>query len=154
VKIHQIPLHKGVSRNEPTHIVIHAMGEFIQYNREYLHAVDFLREVGLSAHALICPDGSVIQCRPLDKGGYHAKGHNASSIGIEFLVSGPHNYQSFIDAIKEPYLTDAQYKTGVELCQEWGESLNVVRHSDIDPQRKKDPGNGFPWHEFINDIRG
>lgn len=153
MKIHNIPLPKGSLHNSPDDIIIHAMGEFIKCDGSYLHAVDFLREIGLSAHALICPDGSIIQCRPIDKGAYHAKGHNTTSIGIEFLVPGPHDYGSFIETIKKPYLTDAQYLAGVELCHKWGEDLNIVRHSDIDPQRKKDPGAGFPWDEFINDIR-
>jgi len=154
MNIHNIPSSKGSLRNNPDSIVIHAMGEFIKCNGSYSHAVDFLRGIGLSAHALICPDGSVIQCRPIDKGAYHAKGHNTTSIGIEFLVSGAHDYESFIDAINYDYLTNAQYRAGIDLCREWGEGLNIVRHSDIDPQRKKDPGEGFPWIDFIDEIRG
>lgn len=153
MRIYNIPSSKGSLHNHPSHIVIHAMGEFIKCDGTYLHAVDFLREAGLSAHALICPDGSVIQCRPIDKGAYHAKGHNTTSIGIEFLVPGPHDYGSFIEAIDKPYITDAQFLAGIALCKKWGEDLNIVRHSDIDPQRKKDPGAGFPWDDFIDEIR-
>ena len=154
MKIYNIPLEKGSRWNSPNNIIIHAIGEFIHYDSRILHAVDFLREMGLSAHALICPDGSVIQCRELNQGAYHAKGHNSHSIGIEFLVPGVHTYESFIEAIAEPYLTCAQIDTGIALCRNWGAGREIQRHSDVDPVRKKDPGEGFPWAEFITEIRG
>ena len=154
MKVHEIPLEKGSSYNLPSKVIIHAMGEFIHYDDKILHAVDFLREIGLSAHALICPDGSIIKCRETTVGAYHAKGHNTSSLGVEFLVLGVHTYGSFIKAISEPYLTDAQFEAGIYLCQQWAVGRDIVKHSDIDPDRKKDPGEGFPWAKFITEIRG
>ena len=154
MKIHCIPLGEGSNYNTPNTVIIHAIGEFIHYDGRILHAVDFLREIGLSAHALICTDGSVIQCRELNQGAYHAKGHNSHSIGIEFLVPGVHTYGSFIEAISKPYLTDAQFETGIELCRNWGAGREMQRHSDVDPARKKDPGEGFPWVKFITEVRG
>lgn len=152
---HSIPLEKGGLTNNPDRIVIHAMGEFIKYEGRILHAVDFLREIGLSAHALVCPDGAIIRCRTDNLGAYHAKGHNTNTLGMEFLVRGVHDYESFINTIKGEYLTFDQFQAGVEQCYEWALNYtitDIVRHSDIDPKRKKDPGTGFPWNQFLRNV--
>ena len=148
----------GGDYQEPDTIIIHAMGEHIQDETIpdlYNHAVSFLNEYKLSAHALVAPDGEIFHCRAPNEGAWHARGHNKNSIGIEFLVAGEHNYGTFLETIKSPYLTDKQLASGVSLCKEWINEYNIKtikRHSDVSPGRKVDPGRGFPWEYFLGLI--
>jgi AmpD protein len=122
------------------------------------HAPDWLKMDGTSAHNLIEPNGDVIRCRSTKKRAWHAKGFNTDSIGIEILVTGKWKYGSFLEEIKQPWATKAQYDSLVELSAKtidyWKIPIDkVVRHSDISPGRKHDPGDGFRWSEFIGRLR-
>lgn len=145
--------HGGKDINRPELIVIHSMGEYVLDGEHRDHAVKFLDRYGLSAHALGAPDGGIYRCRSAGEIAWHARGHNTNSLGYEFLVEGEHDYASFIERIKTPYVTDAQFKAGVEQVREWIDLFGikrVVRHSDLSPGRKVDPGTGFPWQEFLS----
>ena len=99
--------------------------------------------------------GVIIRSRKDEEGGYHAKGFNSNSLGVEFLVPGLHTYATFTNAIKKKYLSTAQYNAGVELVKSWidkHEISNIDRHSDLSPGRKVDPGQGFPWQRFLEDT--
>ena len=148
--------HGGERVNIPRRIIIHAMGEFItDDDGGRHHAVKFLDKRGLSAHMLGAPDGTRYRCRHDAEIAWHAKGHNTNTLGYEFLVPGEHDYASFLEAIKTPYVTDEAYKAGVEQMREWVEAHNISvieRHSDVSPGRKFDPGDGFPWLDFLADI--
>lgn len=135
----------------PQNIVIHAIGEFVGG----MFAPDFLRSVELSAHALVTPSGVIINTRADKYGAYHARGHNLNSLGIEVMVGGVHDYGSFLKAIKTDWVTPQQFDATVELVRLWRNKHgidNVVRHSDIDPGRKHDPGEGFAWERFLKAI--
>lgn len=139
-------------------IVVHAMGFKIQHkNGDNLFAWDFLRSQGISAHIFICPNGDIIRGRHDYQTAYHARGYNTNSLGIEFLVDGIFSeYEPFLEAIKTDYLTDAQYKSGVEVCKKWVVDNNIPmisKHSDLSPDRKEDPGLGFPWLTFLEDLK-
>ncbi len=151
MKIANIVSENGGGQQEPNLIVIHAMAEYIDQDVQDYHAKEWLDKLGLSAHYLICPSGVIIQTRSNDQVAWHAKGHNTNSIGIEFLVSGLHTYETFLQAIRKKYLTKNQLEMGVELCNSLKEQgLNrITRHDALDPGRKKDPGPGFPWDEMI-----
>lgn len=148
-------LDHGSPNQTPDKIYVHAMGEYIAGTGWKNHAVQYLDSRGWSAHSFIAPDGVNYRGRRDDQGAYHALGHNTNSLGIEFLVKGVHDYGSFLKAIDRPYLTPEQYKEGViqvrYWMQHWG-ITDVQRHSDISPERKVDPGNGFPWAMFRRDI--
>ncbi|MEQ8882312.1 MAG: peptidoglycan recognition family protein [Cyclobacteriaceae bacterium] len=90
------------------------MGE---YNDQDYHAKERLDKLGLSAHYMVCPSGVVIRTRQIDERAWHAKGFNTNSIGVEFLVSGLHTYETFLEAIKKKCLTPAQLDPGIELCR-------------------------------------
>lgn len=146
-------LDHGKEGNYPSKIVIHAMSELFWVNGETLTARNFLNSIGLSAHALIHPDGDITICRSIDQTAYHARSHNHNSLGIEFLVPGLNDYSEFVNAIKSDWVSPAQYDSGVELVKEYihdaGPQL-LIRHSDLDPARKVDPGAGFKWTDFKN----
>ena len=143
----------GSNHNSPTRLIIHSMGEFINDNGNAYHAHEWLSHIGLSAHYLICPSGVVIKCRDTDTGAYHAKGNNSHTVGIEILVKGVHTYDTFKEAIKTEYVTSEQFNALLEISKavidHWNISIDdVVRHSDIDPERKVDPGEGFDFEMF------
>jgi len=156
MRINKVHLkHGGKKVQVPKIIVVHAMGEFIGGNGWDSHAVQFLNRSGLSAHSLIAPDATNFRLRKDTEGAYHAKGYNINSLGLEALVKGQHDYGSFIETIKTPYLEDGQYDAIVEQTKEWEDMWpieKVVRHSDLSPERKVDPGAGFPWEQFLFDI--
>ena len=152
----EVLLPRGAKHQEPNRVVVHAMGEYIKYKGKVFHAADFLREIGLSAHILSCPSGDIIRCREDTQGAYHAAGFNKDSLSIEFLVPGEHDYKSFSEMIKEPYLTSFQYEAGMQFVRdEWFIKRGVRlmdRHSDVSPERKIDPGEGFPWEQFKREV--
>lgn len=151
----QIPLDGGFQSQKPKRIVVHAMAEFIDTEPHDYYAVDWLRKLGLSAHAFVTPSGVVIRSREDEQGAFHAKGFNQDSLGVEFLVGGIHTYPTFLDAIKKKYLTPAQYKAGVELVGNWLDMYKIKKldqHSVLSPGRKADPGKGFPWEKFLKDV--
>lgn len=152
----QSPLEAGSKNNSPRMIVVHAMGEFL-LDPKPIHASDFLAKLGLSAHALVDGKGDIYVCRDDDQGAYHARGYNTNSLGIEFLVEGHHDYGSFLEAIKGDYITLDQWAAGVAAVESWVEAYDIpkdrlVRHSDISPGRKVDPGSGFKWGQFLSEV--
>lgn len=152
------PLPNGSGMQYPNTIVIHAMGEIIRYQGQDLFAHELLAKLGLSAHASALPSGVVVRMRPDNLIAYHAKGRNLNSLGFEFLVGGVHDLDSLQATTATHYLTDAQYNAGVDFVRAWKRKYNiknVVQHSEIDPERRwYDPGRGFPWDQFLSDIRG
>lgn len=145
----------GPESNQPNRIVVHAMSEFLIVGDEALHATDFLEKMGLSAHVLVAPDGDLITTRYDDEGAWHAKGFNTNSLGIEFLVEGLHTYTEFLEAMKTNYITIPQWNSGVGKIIEWVENHpieRIDRHSDIDPSRKHDPGEGFDWERLMSEL--
>lgn len=151
------PLHGGYSTQVPEKIIIHSMAEYIVDGNEILHAYDLLKKYDLSAHVLVLPSGVLMRCRDDDQGAWHAKGHNKNSLGIEFLVPGIFDYESFLKRIEVPYLTDLQIKHGFAQVYRWCRKHAMIkdlkRHSDVDPERKKDPGDGFPWSELLQHVK-
>jgi|TARA_R110001599_G_scaffold7003_1_gene34685 N-acetyl-anhydromuramyl-L-alanine amidase AmpD len=138
-------------------VVIHAMAEYIDLEPHDLHAVDYLRTTQLNAHAFVTPSGVVLQTAADLDLVYHARGYNNNSLGIEFLVAGVHTYHSFTRAIEKDWIGVIQYNAGVQYVRQWLDthnltSLHVEQHSTLSPGRKVDPGKGFPWAQFINDI--
>ena len=107
----------------------------------------------VSAHYFIKKNGIIVNLVPPLYEAWHAgksswkgfKSLNRYSIGIEIQNSGHDNkYENFskkqITSTKNllKYLID-KYKVN---------SKNVLGHSDIAPDRKKDPGEKFPWKEL------
>lgn len=145
----------GSRDNHPKVIVIHAMAEYIKDGKKTYHAAEFLNEYELSAHALGAPNGDLYRLRNDNQTAWHARGFNQDSLGYEFLVPGEHDYASFLEALKENYVLPLQYETGLNVLGEWKEKHNIdtiVKHSDLSPGRKVDPGMGFPWDDLMRDL--
>jgi len=128
----------------------------------------WLGAVGLSAHALVRPDGTVCDCIPLTERAWHARGFNDRTVGVELLVAGDHDYLSLaracgwdtdawapipeLDREPAPY-TGEQYESlawwieaaAAELGLGWPA---VTSHDRIDPSRKFDPGTTFDWPQL------
>ena len=70
---------------------------------------------------------------------------NYNSIGIELVNKGhEHGYQKY---------TNSQINRLIKLCLYLKKkfkinTLNILGHSDISPQRKQDPGEKFPWKKL------
>ena len=155
MKTADMPLPAGRSKQEPGRIVVHAMAEYIDTDDRDYDARSWLDKLGLSVHALIAPSGVVIRCRSDYQGGYHAKGYNTDSLGVEILVPGLHTYETFLDALQTPYYSTKQSSALVELVRGWLGRHAIEegnRHSDLSPGRKVDPGAGFPWAQFCTGI--
>lgn len=158
-KVIQRPLEHGSDHQTPKRIIVHAMAYRIRMKDEVMFAASFLDHIGLSAHMLIAPHGTPIRCRDDEQGAWHAKGYNTDSLGVEVLVPGEHNYSTFVEAIESPWVGPEQYEATVAVvahwCKKWGigtEPGSLDRHSDVDPDRKVDPGRGFPWDRFVRDV--
>ena len=104
----------------------------------------------VSCHYLIKNNGEIIKVVPDLYKAWHAgksswgkyKSLNKNSIGIEITNPGHQfNYKKFskkqiISLIKISKFLIKKYKIN---------SKNILGHSDIAPERKKDPGEKFPW---------
>ena len=108
-------------------------------------------ESEVSCHYFIKKNGDLIRMVPDSYIAWHSgksswKKHNflnKLSIGIELDNPGhDHGYKSFkLKQIKSLIRLIKKLKTKYEIKKE-----NVLGHSDIAPERKKDPGEKFPWY--------
>lgn len=175
----QMPRLASDGNQAPERVTIHAMAEYLDTEPYDTPAYDFLKTYptsdgkGLSAHYLVTPSGDTLQCLSDKAIGRHAgKGLNKGNIGIEILVPGLHTYGTFLEAISVvDWAPISQWSATVKLVQwlrhaydmkdtppsevvdgvrpEW-----LVRHSDIAPGRKLDPGAGFDWQAFRKGVAG
>lgn len=109
-----------------------------------------IKDLNVSAHALIRRDGCLLQYVPFHLRAWHAglsefngrRACNDFSIGIE------------LEGTDDTAYTDAQYVKLAELIKGlWQaypslQTRQVVGHSDIAPGRKTDPGDSFDWQNL------
>ena len=107
----------------------------------------------VSTHFLVNKKGEIYYLVNVNNRAWHAgksywKGLtdiNSASIGIEMDNSGHHiNFENF---------TKFQIKSLLDLVKHLVEEYricphNILGHSDIAPDRKKDPGEKFPWAQL------
>jgi N-acetylmuramoyl-L-alanine amidase len=109
----------------------------------------------VSAHYMVEEDGRVFRLVDEDRRAWHAgvsswNGEiniNSASIGIE-IVNGGHDFGL-------PDFPGPQIASVTALCYDIMqrhkiENFGVVSHSDIAPDRKKDPGEKFPWAKLAD----
>jgi len=107
----------------------------------------------VSCHYFIKKNGKIILMVPENYEAWHAgksnwkndKSLNKNSIGIEITNKGhEHSYEKFsnnqiLSIIKLVKFLIKKYKINRK---------NILGHSDISTERKKDPGEKFPWHHL------
>tara|TARA_Y100000591_G_C21730147_1_gene643594 strand:- start:117 stop:863 length:747 start_codon:yes stop_codon:yes gene_type:complete len=108
----------------------------------------------VSSHFLIKNDGEILTLVPELYTAWHAgnsswqnfKSINKYSIGIEISNSGhDHKYKKFTTKqIKAVLKLSLFLKKKYKIKKEF-----ILGHSDIAPERKKDPGEKFPW-EYLS----
>src|SRR3981081_4359855 len=104
----------------------------------------------VSSHYLVFEDGRIFQLVPEARRAYHAGAGswegtsdvNSRSIGIEIGNQG-HDFGC-------PEFPDAQIAAVIALCRDILARSSiaahrVLAHSDTAPDRKRDPGEAFPW---------
>ena len=104
----------------------------------------------VSCHYLIKNTGKIVKLVPDSYVAWHAgksswksfRSLNKSSIGIEISNPGhDFNYKKF--SKKQIF---SLLRLGKFLIKKYNiDSHNILGHSDIAPERKKDPGEKFPW---------
>ena len=115
-------------------------------------AIDRLTGIqpGVSSHYLIKNNGEIVLMVPVTYIAWHAgisfwrkyEGINKYSIGIEISNPGHSNkYKDFSRKQIKSIIKLSKY-----LIKKYNiKSGNILGHSDIAPNRKKDPGEKFPW---------
>ncbi len=107
----------------------------------------------VSSHYFVKKNGSVLNLVPPLYEAWHAgksswkgfKSLNRYSIGIEIQNSGHDNkYENF----SKKQITSTKKLLRYLIKKYKINQKNVLGHSDIAPERKKDPGEKFPWKEF------
>jgi N-acetylmuramoyl-L-alanine amidase len=107
----------------------------------------------VSSHYLVFEDGRILQLVPEARRAYHAGASswegtsdiNSRSIGIEIGNQG-HDFGC-------PEFPDPQIAAVIGLCRDIISRTSiaarrVLAHSDVAPERKRDPGEGFPWRRL------
>ena len=113
----------------------------------------------VSCHYLIKKSGEIITMVPVSYVAWHAgesswgnyKSLNKNSIGIEITNPGHEfKYKKFSKKQISALLKLSRY-----LIKKYNiDPKNILGHSDIAPERKKDPGEKFPWQYLSQNTVG
>lgn len=113
----------------------------------------------VSWHTTVDSD-STVRMLPDDYTAFHVRGYNSISVGME-IATQAHKWNSAPDdwlegVIRETAAEIARWKTelGIPIRRiskadvdngKWG----VVGHAALDPSRRSDPGEDFPWDQVL-----
>lgn len=136
-------------------------------------------DAGASAHFVVGIDGEIVQLAKPDQRAWHAgrsewgerSDLNSWSVGIEFVNPGPlsdnkiteygkywEGRATLIEGSQWAVYTPEQIMAGIKLCKwliqsDW-RITEILRHSDVSPGRKIDPGPAFPYESFVSSVFG
>jgi|TARA_B100000787_G_scaffold160970_1_gene140402 N-acetylmuramoyl-L-alanine amidase len=129
--------------------------------KKELEAISRLTDIQseVSCHYLIKNNGEIITMLPESYIAWHAgksswgsyKSLNKNSIGIEITNPGHEfNYKKFskkqiLSILRLSKFLIKKYKINIK---------NILGHSDVAPERKKDPGEKFPWKYLSQNTVG
>ncbi len=112
-----------------------------------------------SYHTVVDSD-STIECLPASGTAFHVKGWNSSLLGLAFATQAA----AWVDA-PAGWVT-AILNRGADVAADWCAKFEIeakhvtpqildhggtglVGHGELDPDRRTDPGAGFPWERFL-----
>ena len=97
---------------------------------------------GPGYHFYIRKDGRIVSTRPVEKIGAHAKGHNATSIGI--------CYEGGLDARGRPKDTRTEWQVHSMrvLVMEHGRLLSSIREQVLPDEKEPSPSSSTRTHPF------
>jgi N-acetyl-anhydromuramyl-L-alanine amidase AmpD len=149
----ELPAGKPGFNLKPELIVLHASAEWVwDFDEDkYYHILSYHKHKGWSAHYYVFQNNLLVKCKKDIDMAYHAAGHNKNSIGIEFIMPGFHTYEMFIDAIDGQWLLREQLDIGLDVVKKLIYKYRIkeiTTHHELDPDRKYDPGHGFPTDQF------
>jgi N-acetylmuramoyl-L-alanine amidase len=141
----------------------------LEIAREYGERVIYPKTgTGNSGHYYIDRDGTTEVWVPSIRVAHHVRGYNHRSVGIELVNAGryPNWFHSHYQAMTDTYPT-SQIESLLNLITALSEHLPslslIAGHQDLDTdtvpasddpalsvQRKRDPGEQFPWPEILN----
>jgi N-acetylmuramoyl-L-alanine amidase len=107
-------------------------------------------ESKVSTHYVVLEDGGIVRCVPEERRAWHAgisswqgiDDVNSHAIGIEIVNPGhDEGYPGFPAAQIDAVIALA----GDIVRRQRIVAARVLAHSDVAPQRKRDPGEKFPW---------
>ena len=112
----------------------------------------------VSSHYLVHEDGRVVQMVRENDRAWHAgiglwhgeRDMNSVSVGIEIVNPGHRDWPEGAETGPLEPFPSQQVDAVISLCRDVMERRGVARervvaHSDLAPQRKRDPGEAFPW---------
>ena len=141
----------GIKLETINGIVIHNIGNpgtTAVQNRNYFANLAETQETSVSSNFIVCMDGSIIQCVPVDEIAYASNARNIDTLSIE--VCHPDDTGKFTD---ESYASTVRLTAW--LCLRFGLTpSDVIRHYDV--QRKECPRyfvvNEDAWTAFLADV--
>ena len=141
----------GTRLEQVNGIVIHNIGNpgtTAMQNRNFFANLAITHETKVSSNFIVCLDGTILQCVPVDEVAYASNERNDDTISIEVCHpddTGQFTHESYISAIR---LT-------AWLCDKFGLTTDdVIRHYDV--QGKECPRyfveNEDAWETFRADV--
>ena len=130
---------------------------------EWINFKEWLPLIRLGIHAYVTMNGEILpgnveapfRAAHAGRSFWNGLSHlNNHYLGVELVIPGKNSYGEFIHKINNVNVyTDSAYMALVNLCEGWVTEYdipveNVVRHSDVSPGRKQDPGQSFAWGAF------
>jgi len=142
----------GTKLEDINGIVIHNIGNpntTAMQNRNFFANLAVTEERHASSNFIICLDGSIIQCVPVDEIAYASNHRNDDTISVE--ICHPDDTGKFTD---ESYA--AAVRLTAWLCAKfWLTAEDVIRHHDV--QGKECPryfvDNPDAWERFKTDVQ-
>jgi len=142
----------GISLEVVNGVVIHNIGNpgtTAEQNRSYFENLSITHETHASSNFIVCLDGSIIQCVPVDEIAYASNARNYDTLSIE--VCHPDDTGAFTE---ESYA--ATVKLTAWLCERYDlKADDILRHFDV--QGKECPryfvDNEDAWEIFKVDVK-
>ena len=157
----------GIPPDDLPHlVVVHTAESLPDYTAPDLGAERVARYASdthrnVSWHATVDSD-SAIRMLPDDHTAWHVRGYNRCSVGVE-IATQAHRWSTAPPEWVEAVL-DRTAQVVASWCKEHSlearrldsgstSGRGIVAHRDLDPMRRSDPGDRFPWTRFLELVK-